>query len=62
MLTLAQLKNEYMIWNACFGNGRNHNDIRFGQYIYNKWTVESNSSYVIEDASKVYELLAAILN
>jgi len=37
------------------GNGRNSDDLRFGQFIYNKYDAQTDTSYNTESADKVYE-------
>lgn len=49
------LSLEYLNWVIENGNGRNSDDLRFGQYIYNKYEVETDTSYNSESAEKVYE-------
>lgn len=49
------LSLEYLNWVIENGNGRNSDDLRFGQFIYNKYSVETDTSYNSESADKVYE-------
>lgn len=35
---MNQLNDEYINWTRQFGIGRNENDLRFGQFIVNKYT------------------------
>lgn len=64
-LTLENLNLEYIAWNLRFGEGRGKedvalNDIRFGQYIHNKYDMSPYATdiYHVEGTTKAYiELL-----
>jgi len=49
------LSLEYLNWVIENGNGRNSDDLRFGQFIYNKYDAQTDTSYNSESADKVYE-------
>jgi len=49
------LSLEYLNWVIENGNGRNSDDLRFGQFIYNKYDAQTDTSYNTESADKVYE-------
>lgn len=40
-ITFEDLSMEYLAWKDSYGDGRNENDIRFGQYIHNKYDMSS---------------------
>jgi len=54
-LTQELLSLEYLNWVIESGNGRNADDLRFGQFVFNKYGVETDTSYNSESADKVYE-------
>ena len=41
-LTIERLNGEYLNWAIEHGNGRNGEDLRFGQYISNKYKLDEN--------------------
>lgn len=55
--SLDLLVREYTHWIEQHGNGRNDKDLRFGQYILNKYDVEHGMSYQDESATEAYKLL-----
>lgn len=56
------LIDEFVIWKTKNGNGRNSDDLRFGQYFFNKYSLEVDISYNLENATEVFELLYNYLN
>ena len=53
-ITSKQLKHEYDNWGV---KNRNHQDLRFGQYICNEYGCEHLLSYFIEHKRDAYETL-----
>ena len=55
-LTLERLNMEYLSWAVEFGEGRNNDDIRFGQHIHNKYDVPARIDvFYIEKTTKAYD-------
>lgn len=55
-LTLERLNGEYLSWAVEFGEGRNNNDIRFGQMIHNKYDLPGKVDvFYIESTEKAYQ-------
>ena len=50
-LDYSKLNTEYIAWSIDIGDGRNKNDIRFGQYIHNKYDMTSWKTDVFYDES-----------
>jgi hypothetical protein len=40
-LDINILNDEFLIWTGDFGNGRNNNDLRFGQFLHCKYHIET---------------------
>lgn len=67
-LTIERLNGEYLDWTLRFGQGRNDQDLRFGQYISNKYDIKarqlSNSdldAFYTEQTDKSYDIMYALL-
>jgi hypothetical protein len=59
-LTLERLNGEYLSWAVEFGEGRNNNDIRFGQMIHNKYDLPGKVDvFYIEGTERAYTSLLA---
>ena len=57
-LTLERLNMEYLSWAVEFGEGRNKDGIRFGQYIHNKYDVPARiDAFYIEKTTKAYDTI-----
>lgn len=64
-LTLDQLNIDYAAWALSFGDGRDTQDIRFGQYVHNKYDMsdieadafneESSEKAFIKLVKELYE-------
>ena len=39
-LNINILNNEFLMWTGDFGNGRNKQDLRFGQFMYLKYNID----------------------
>ena len=54
------LTDEYVNWLRTYGNGRNADDLRFGQYLINEYGTGAPCPAVFyeESASKVYSMIA----
>lgn len=44
-LNKNRLKSEYSIWTVSYGNGRNSDGLRFGQYLWSRY----NNMYLFTD-------------
>ena len=59
-LTWERLNNEYLNWALKYGEERNEDDLRFGQYLDSKYDMGkqwSDSIFYLEDYEKVYSEL-----
>lgn len=59
-LTWERLNNEYLNWALKYGEERNEDDLRFGQYLDSKYDMDkqwSDSIFYLEDYEKVYSEL-----
>jgi len=57
-LTLERLNIEYLSWAVESGEGRDKQDIRFGQYLHNKYDIPSRLDvFYIEKTTKAYDTL-----
>ena len=57
-LNLQDLNLEYLQWMLNNGPGRNENDLRFGQYIYNKYNTDGFPDvFNTESAETAYKTL-----
>lgn len=62
-LTIERLNLEYVAWDLDFGHGRNEQDIRFGQYLHNKYDMPSSLDvFYIEKADRAYQTCIDWLN
>lgn len=62
-LTIERLNLEYVAWDVEFNDGRNDQDIRFGQYLCNKYDVPSSLDvFYVESAKKAYQICIDWLN
>lgn len=53
-LDIKRLNLEYIQWELKNKDGRNADDLRFGQYMHNKYIVEGVDVFYIESAENVY--------
>lgn len=53
-LTIKRLNLEFISWEVDNGHGRNADDLRFGQYIHNKYTIEGVDTFYLENAEEAY--------
>jgi hypothetical protein len=58
-LTIERLNGEYISWAVEFLDGRNRDDLRFGQYITNKYNLDEDCPDVFyyEGAEFAYKML-----
>ena len=56
-LTIKRLNLEHVTWSLDNGNSRNTDDLRFGQFIHNKYNVECVDVFYVESAQDAYEQL-----
>ena len=56
-LTTKRLNLEHITWSLDNGNGRNTKDLRFGQFIHNKYQIEGVDVFYVESAQEAYEQL-----
>ena len=61
-LTIKRLNLEHVTWSLDNGNSRNTDDLRFGQFIHNKYNVECVDVFNVESAQEAYEQLLDQLN
>ena len=67
-LTIERLNGEYLNWSLQWGQGRNDQDLKFGQYISNKYDIKarqlSNSqldAFYNEATDKSYDIMYELL-
>ena len=61
-LTVERLNLEYVQWSSIHGTGRNEKDLRFGQFIHNKYDLPAKIDvFYIERADKSYNTLLSWL-
>lgn len=59
-LTWERLNHEYLNWALKYGEERNEDDLRFGQYLDSKYVIDkewSDSIFYLEDYEIVYSEL-----
>ena len=56
-LTIKRLNLEHVTWSLDNGNDRSTDDLRFGQFIHNKYNVECVDVFYVESAQEAYEQL-----
>lgn len=58
-LNYSELNAAYLNWSAENGDGRNKEDLRFGQYLWSKYNNMSNFTdvFYIESCEKIYSIL-----
>jgi hypothetical protein len=63
-LTIDLLKLEYRYWVRHYGQGRNENDTRFGQYICNAYLDRGTfpELFNCEDAEEAYRIVVRALS
>lgn len=63
-LTHALLNEEYVAWNIKNSDGRDNDDLRFGQYLCNRYDILGNFTDVFnfESAEKTYSTLLKEIN
>lgn len=58
ILTTERLNLEYITWILDNGDGRNSDDLRFGQFLHNKYKMDGLTDvFYIESAINVYDQL-----
>lgn len=58
ILTTERLNLEYITWILDNGDGRNSDDLRFGQFLHNKYKLDGLSDvFYIESAINAYDQL-----
>ena len=57
VLNSQDLISEYAIWGVQYGNGRNKQDLRFGQYIHNTYHLVPDVGFYTEYATDAFEEL-----
>jgi hypothetical protein len=58
LLTYERLNGEYLDWALRYGENRNEDDLRFGQYLNSKYSMVSfNDVFYFEDYESVYSSL-----
>lgn len=55
-LTFERLTKEYEDWLNTYGNDRNDNDWRFGQYVVNIYGFDPPGLFYEENASNAYKI------
>jgi len=55
--TIQHLAEDYAWWVKRYGDGRSTLGLRFGQFIFNKYSFEFDQSYFVESATSAYKLL-----
>jgi hypothetical protein len=63
-LDYSRLNGEYISWSLTNGDGRNEQDLRFGQYLYSKYDNMKNFTDVFykESCEEVYSILLTDLH
>jgi hypothetical protein len=63
-LDYSRLNGEYITWSLTNGDGRNEQDLRFGQYLYSKYDNMKNFTDVFykESCEEVYSILLTDLH
>lgn len=64
LLNAEVLASEYLAWLKLIGEGRDKNDLRFGQYICNKYLVLGKSApeiFYAENVGDAYWLIVDVL-
>jgi hypothetical protein len=63
-LNYSRLNGEYITWSLTNGDGRNEQDLRFGQYLYSKYDNMKNFTDVFykESCEEVYSILLTDLH
>lgn len=58
-LNYSRLNGEYLTWSLDYGDGRNDEDIRFGQHIHNKYDMSHLKAdvFYVESCEKAYSEL-----
>ena len=56
-LNTKNLSDDYAWWIKRFGDGRSKLGLRFGQFIFNKYSFEFDQSYFVDSATSAYKLL-----
>ena len=56
-LTTKRLNLEHITWSLDNGNGRNTKDLRFGQFMHNKYRIKDVDVFYVESAQEAYEQL-----
>jgi len=58
VLNIERLNLEYLSWTVDNGDGRNSDDLRFGQFLHNKYQLDGLSDvFYIENTTSAYETL-----
>lgn len=57
-LTYSELNGEYLDWSIQHGDGRDDNDMRFGQYLWSKYNMRDFTDvFNMESCEDVYSTL-----
>lgn len=58
-LTLSLLESEYKTWNMRWSDGRNKDDLRFGQYLWSKYEnmKQFTDVFNFESAERAYNTI-----
>lgn len=57
-LNYNRLNGEYLAWSLSNGDGRNSDDLRFGQYLHSKYNMETLTDvFYQESCETVYSIL-----
>lgn len=54
VLTSENLSSEYIAWDFFHKDGRNEEDLRFGQYIHNAYRLVPDVGFYTESSSEAY--------
>jgi hypothetical protein len=58
VLNIEKLNLEYLSWTIDNGDGRNSDDLRFGQFLQNKYQLDGLTDvFYVENATSAYETL-----
>ena len=58
VLNIERLNLEYLSWTIDNGDGRNSDDLRFGQFLQNKYQLDGLTDvFYVESATSAYETL-----
>ena len=61
ILDSQTLLYEYAVWGVQYGDGRDMQDLRFGQYIHNTYDLVPDVAFYTESATEAFEELYSIV-